>query len=450
VSLAALLDATAARAPERRALAWEGTRTSYRELEQMACTAAGALHARGVTPGDPVAFVAPNTPASVAAYQGAIRVGAVAWPLNPLLGEEQIRRRVAGAAHVVDVEQVTGPAHRDIARREPEDVAVVLHTSGTTGDAKRVELTHGGLRLNAESTGRALGLRADDVIFGAAPISHVLGMTGCMNAAIAIGACVALVTRFDAGAALELMEREGVTMFMGVPAMCAALLDASHETGLTPSALRLAHVGGAPLPPDILRAFEERFGATVLEGYGMTEAGGAVAVQHADAPRKPGSVGRPIDGVELRLAENGEVMVGGATMARGQDGWLATGDVGRLDSDGDLFLIDRKKDVILRGGYTVYPRQVEEALAEHPAVSEAVAVGVPHARLGEEVAALVVLRGACDTEELKALVRDRVSAYAYPRLIVVVDGLPHGPTGKVLRREIDRAELARRLQQAGR
>jgi long-chain acyl-CoA synthetase len=448
VSLAALLAATAARAPQRPALAWEGTRTTYRELEDAACMAAGALRARGVTPGDAVAFVAPNTPASIAAYQGAIRAGAVAWPLNPLLGVEQIRRRVAGADQVVDVGELAGAPDREVAAREPGDVAVVLHTSGTTGDPKRIELTHGGLRLNAESTGRALGLRADDVIFGAAPISHVLGMTGCMNAAITIGACVALVTRFDAGAALELMDREGVTVFMGVPAMCSALLGASAETGLTPAALRLAHVGGAPLPLDTLQAFEERFGATVLEGYGMTEAGGAVAVQYADAPRKPGSVGRPIDGVGLRLADDGELLVRGGTMPKGQDGWLATGDVGRLDADGDLFLIDRKKDVILRGGYTVYPRQVEEALAEHPAVCEAVAVGVPDARLGEEVAALVVLQGECDTDELKGLVRDRVSAYAYPRLIVVVDELPHGPTGKVLRRDIDRAELARRLSDA--
>jgi long-chain acyl-CoA synthetase len=174
----------------------------------------------------------------------------------------------------------------------------------------------------------------------------------------------------------------------------------------------------------------------VLEGYGMTEAGGPLTTNHHDRPRKPGSVGTPVADAEVRIADDGEVLVRSPWLMRGHDGWLATGDVGRLDDDGYLFLLDRKKDVILRGGYTVYPRQVEEALAAHPAVREAAVAGVPHDTLGEEVAALVVPNAPCDADELKAFARERVPAYAYPRIVVIVDALPRNASGKVLRREL--------------
>src|SRR5581483_1645611 len=252
------------------------------------------------------------------------------------------------------------------------------------------------------------------------PLSHVFGMTGCMNAAIAVGACLAPVERFDAAEALETIDREGVTVFMGVPAMLSALLRASDETGRAPR-LRLAHVGGAPLPAAVLRAFEDRFGAVVLEGYGMTEVGGAVTVARHDRPRKPGSVGRAAAGQRVEIAPDGEVLVDG----------LPTGDVGRLDEDGDLFLLDRKKHVILRGGYTVYPREIEEVLSAHPGVREAAVVGIPDDVLGEEVAAFIV--GRVEAAELRAFARERLAAYKYPRRITVLDELPRGPTGKILR-----------------
>ncbi|MGH2997718.1 MAG: class I adenylate-forming enzyme family protein, partial [Gaiellaceae bacterium] len=366
----------------------------------------------------------PNVPDSIARFHGALRHGAVVTPINPLLSEREATQR-----------------------RQPFDPApgteVVLYTSGTTGDPKRVELPGDALLANAEHLAReAFALSEDDVLFGAAPLSHVFGMTGCMNATIVAGAMLALVRRFDALEALEVIEREDVTVFMGVPAMLTALLTASTETGRAPQ-MRLAHVGAAPFSAEVKLAFEERFGATVLEGYGMTEAGGAITAEHIGRPRKPGSVGTAVAGQELRIADDGEVLVdfGGRC--------LATGDLGRLDDEGYLYLLDRKKDVILRGGYTVYPRQVEEALLEHPAVREAVVVGVPHAPLGEEVAALVVPNGPCDPTALKAFVRDRVAAYAYPRLVVVVDDLPRTGTGKVLRRAIDRTELAELLAVAG-
>jgi long-chain acyl-CoA synthetase len=444
VTLARLLADAAGRVPERPALRFEGAATTYAELDARAARAAGALRGRGVAAGDAVAFVLPNVPAAVAAFHGALRLGAVAVPLSPLLSAGQVEERVAEAgARLVAVEELDGPALAGAVSPAADDPAVILHTSGTTGAPKRVELTQGGLRLAAEATAAALGLREDDVLLGAAPLAHVFGMTACMNAAIAAGAALALLPRFDPAAGLAAIERERVTVFMGVPAMCVSLLATSEESGRAP-AVRLAHVGGAPLPDETRRAFAARFGAAVLEGYGMTEAGGAVTVERAGRPRVPGSVGTPLAG-DLRIANDGEVLVSGPTLPRGHEGWLATGDLGRLEAGSELVLLGRKKDVILRGGYTIYPGQVEEALAAHPGVREAVVLGVPHATLGEEVAALVVADAGCDADELKAFVRERVAAYAYPRLVELVDELPHGPSGKIERRAVDRDALARRL-----
>lgn len=432
--LGALLADAALRTPDRPALEVEGRRIAYAELDELAARAAGALHAAGVRPGDRVALVVPNTPASVAAYHGALRAGATVVPLNPLLSEREIRQRVATAgARRFEVDELEGDPLET--RPRGDEVAVVLFTSGTTGEPKPVELTQAGLRLAAEYLAHdGLGLREDDVLLGSAPLAHVFGMTGCMNASLAAGSCLRLQPRFDP-------ERiDGVTVFMGVPSMCTALLNGARSPRM-----RIAHVGGAPLAVETLLAFEERFGATVLEGYGMTEVGGTATTNHAGRERRPGSVGTPACAGEVAVAEDGEVLFRGPTLMRGADGWFATGDVGRLDDDGYLYLLDRKKDVILRGGYSVYPRELEEVLYAHPAVGETVVVGVPHDELGEEVVALVVAKGACDAEDVKTFVRERVAAYKYPRLVLVVDELPHGPTGKVQRRAIDRAALAARL-----
>ena len=392
------LAAAAARSPGRPALAFEGARMTYAELDAAADRAGTA----GVDP-----FVMANTPDSIARFHGTVRKGGVAVPLNPLLSEPEVRER----STPFDPRPGT---------------AVALFTSGTTGEPKRIELGRPVLERNAASVADALGLTEDDVLFGAAPLSHVFGMTGCMNAAIEVGACLALVPRFDAALALETIEREGVTVFMGVPTMLSALVHASEQTGRTPQ-MRIAHVGGAPLPAAVQRAFEERFGAIVLEGYGMTEVGGAIAIARHDRERKPGSVGQAVAGQTLEIAADGEVLVDG----------LPTGDIGRLDGDGYLFLLDRKKHVILRGGYTVYPREVENALCLHPAVREAAVVGVPDEALGQEVAAFVV--GDVGPDELRAFARERLAAYKYPRRIEVLEALPRGPTGKLLREALTRS-----------
>jgi long-chain acyl-CoA synthetase len=483
-NLASLLTAAAREHGPRTALVARNERVSYDRLDARAGRFAAALRSYGVSPGDRVGILLPNSPAWVAAYYGTLRLGAIAVPLNVLLRDGEIADRLAdaGACALVADRDPTGvlpwldPATVEpdgsggtagVAAVNPGDTAVLLYTSGTTGGPKGAELTHRGLTAVARGLGTLLGVGPDDVVFGAAPLAHILGQSAAMNMTIAAGASVALVERFEPAAALELVTRERVSVFLGVPTMCLALLQAAEVVEHVPR-IRIAHCGGAPTPVETLHAFAERFGCAVLEGYGMTETAGTVTSHRVGRPVKPGSVGEPLDGTEVRIAGDGsgEVLTRGPGLMRGYwrnpeatraalspDGWFATGDVGRLDDDGYLFLVDRKKDVILRGGYNVYPREVEEALHEHPGVRQAVVLGVPDPLLGEEVVALVVARGAIDideidTDELRAFARKRVAAYAYPRLVVLVDELPLGPSGKVLRRAIDRAPLRLALDAA--
>jgi long-chain acyl-CoA synthetase len=493
-NLAALLAEAAARLPTRPALVHDGAHVAYTELERQAAQLAGLLRAQGVEPGDRVGLLLPNVPAFVAAYYGTLRLGAIAVPLNPLLRPPEVRLRLehAGARVLVaDLEpaaealafdpapvwlhpESAGAAEPagEIVPREGAETAVILYTSGTTGQAKGAELTHDGLRAKAEFlAGPLLRLTADDVLLGAAPLSHVLGQSGIMNPAIVAGACVVMMGRFEAEAALALMRDTGTTVLLAVPTMCIGLLRAAERLRDSPR-LRTVHAGGAPLAPETIRELEERFGCEVLEGYGMTETAGVVSAHRTGQAPRPGSVGVPADGMELRLVdaagadapqgEIGEVLVRGAGLMKGywhnpaateeamrEGGWFATGDMGYLDGDGFLFLVDRKKDVVLRGGYSVYPREIEDVLAAHPAILEAVALGVPDDTLGEEVVAVVVPRPGqrCDPEEVRGFVRERVAAYKYPRAIVIAESLPHSPSGKVLRREIDRAPLREALDQ---
>jgi long-chain acyl-CoA synthetase len=492
-NLAATLLVAAEQHPSRPALLHDGARVTYAELEGRSARLAGQLRAHGVEPGDRVAISLPNVPDFVAAYYGTLRLGAIAVPLNPLLKPPEIRLRVEHAGVrvlVADVEPTAealafDPApvwlHPDgaeaterageIVPREGAETAVILYTSGTTGQAKGAELTHDGLRAKAEFlAGPLLRLTADDVLLGAAPLSHVLGQSGIMNPAIVAGSCVAMMGRFEAEAALELMRGTGTTVLLAVPTMCIGLLRAAESLG-KPLHLRVVHAGGSPLAPETIRELEERFGCEVLEGYGMTETAGVVSAHRFGQTPRPGSVGIPADGMELRVVDEagtdaprgeiGEVLVRGAGLMKGywhnpaatseslRDGWFATGDMGYRDEDGYLFLVDRKKDVILRGGYSVYPRELEDVLLEHPGVLEAVALGVPDDTLGEEVVAVVVPRPGqrCDPDEVREFVRERVAAYKYPRGVVMAESLPHSPSGKVLRREIDRAPLRRALDE---
>jgi long-chain acyl-CoA synthetase len=462
MNLARILTDAATGHVERPALWVEGEALSYRELERLVAVAAGALAARGVSHGDRVALRLPNSTAFVAAYFGALRAGAVVVPLNPLLAPPEVEERVAtsGAAHIVDEPLPEDGPVGELAEAGDREPAVILFTSGTSGRPKGAILTHGGIRAAARNALDAMALDPQDVVLGAAPFSHVLGQSSGLVSTFMAGAAVAIVPRFEPEQTLATMTATRTTILLGVPTMCIALCQAARGAEALPP-VRIAHVGGAAVPVEVGRDFERIFGGEVHEGYGLTELSGIATTTSPGEPRKPGSVGKPLGGTQIRIADSdergvGEVQFRGPSVIPGYwespaetaaaidaDGWLSTGDMGRLDEDGYLFLVDRKKELIIRGGYNVFPREVEEALYAHPAVLEAAVVGVPHETLGEEVAALVVLRPGAEptAEELTAWTRARVAAYKYPRRVVFVDELPKGPTGKILKREIDRRTL---------
>ena len=475
----------------RPALRQDGQELTYEQLERGSGQAAALLRESGVRPGDRVALMMPNVLAFPLLFYGALAAGAVVVPMNPLLksrevahylgdsgasvilawdaaGDEAAKGAADGGVPVIRVTEPDAQALlggrvplEDWAARADDDDAVILYTSGTTGVPKGAELTHANMLRNAEVTATTLLTTGPgDVVMGCLPLFHCFGLTCGLNAAIISGACLALLPRFDPGAALEMISREKVTVFEGVPTMYAALLHHPDRGLADVSSLRVCVSGGAALPLEILRGFEDAFGCTILEGYGLSETSPVASFNHPDRPRKPGSIGTPVAGVQMRVVDDagaevprgqvGEVVIRGhnvmkgywqdpdATAAAIPDGWFRSGDLAREDEDGYFFIVDRKKELIIRGGYNVYPREVEEALYEHPGVAGVAVIGIPDDSLGEEVGAAVALKpGASATPaELRAFVRDRLAAYKYPRQVWLVEELPKGPTGKILRREV--------------
>ncbi|MCM1944735.1 long-chain fatty acid--CoA ligase [Streptomyces sp. G2] len=488
-NLAGFLVETAERHPERPALRMGERVISYAELDRSSARAASLLLSEGVRPGDRVALMLPNVPEFVVLYYGILRAGAVVVPMNPLLKTREAEFHLAdsGAVRLFEWHQAPGEgakgaaaagvrhvavepggfaatlaAHEPlpgIAETDDDDMAVLLYTSGTTGKPKGAVLTHAGLRHNTEVNGIQIQrITPDDVVVGCLPLFHIFGQICTMSVTVRSGASLVMIPRFVPGDVLDAIARERATVFEGVPTMYAALLQHPAETDV--STLRMCISGGASLPVEILHGFERRFGCAVLEGFGMSETSPVVTFNHPDRPRKAGSIGTPIRDVEARLLDDrgqdvapgevGELAVRGPNVMKGYwnrpeetaaavpDGWLRTGDLARADEDGYLYVVDRKKDMIIRGGYNVYPREIEEVLHEHPAVALAAVVGVPHPELGEEVAAAVVLRPAAQAspDELRDYVKERVAAYKYPRRVWLVDQLPLGPSGKILKREI--------------
>jgi long-chain acyl-CoA synthetase len=490
-NLASLLTDTVARHGARPALKLDDLTLSYEQLGDAAARMATVLVSRGVQPGDRVGLMLPNVPYFPIAYFAILRAGAAVVPMNVLLKRREVayyledsgaklllawqgfmEEAAPGAqdagADLLEVapgafEQLLAVAEprRELAEVGDEDTAVILYTSGTTGKPKGAELTHANLVGNAETNVRTLiGATEQDVVLGALPLFHSFGQTGTMNSIVSVGGCITLLPRFDGAQALAIMERDGVTIFMGVPTMYSAMLAVPADERPQTASLRLCVSGGASLPVEVLRAFEAQFGCAILEGYGLSETSPIASFNHPDRERKPGSIGTPIAGVEMKVVDEqgadapvgevGEIVIRGPNVMKGywqrpdataeaiRDGWFHTGDLAKVDEDGYFFIVDRKKDLIIRGGYNVYPREVEEVLYEHPAVAEAAVLAVPHDELGEEVGAAVGLKaGASATpEELQAFVKERVAAYKYPRHVWLVDELPKGPTGKILKREI--------------
>jgi long-chain acyl-CoA synthetase len=498
-NLARLVTDAAAQQPEHPALKLDDAVMTYAQLDGATAHVAGLLAAKGVRPGDRVGIMLPNVPYFPAAYYGILRAGGVVVPMNVLLKEREVAfylndpeakvllawhafeeaarlgAEEAGADLVIvkpgEFEGIVGATEpvADLAPRDGSDTAVILYTSGTTGTPKGAELSHDNLFMNCDVSVHTLfGGSESDVFLGALPLFHTFGQTCAMNAATRVGALLTLIPRFDAGKALEIIERDKVTVFEGVPTMYHAMLHHPDREQFDVSCLRLCVSGGAAMPVEVMRAFEEAFGVKIIEGYGLSETSPVACFNHPNRERKPGSIGTPIEGVEMKLVdaedndvpqgEVGEIAIRGHNVMKGywrrpdateevmRGGWFHSGDMAQQDEDGYFFIVDRKKDMIIRGGYNVYPREIEEVLYEHPAVSEAAVVGVPDESMGEEVGAAVVLKDGADAsaDDIRAFVKERVAAYKYPRRIWFLDELPKGPTGKILKREIEVPESVTR------
>ena len=494
-NLAANLIATAEKYGGRPAVRLDDHVLSYRDLHAAAAAVAGTLRSRGIAPGDRVGLVLPNVPAFPILFYGALLAGAAVVPMNPLLKAREVEYYlndsgmslvfgwdgggdvVPTAAEAVGIRGVVvsalGPSAEQLegepitvpVERDDSDTAVILYTSGTTGQPKGAELTHRNLNTNAHMTVDTLiEITSDDVIMGCLPLFHVFGLTCGLNATVVAGSCLTLLPRFDGGKALEMVGRDKVTVFEGVPTMYAGMLHHANAGSADMSSLRTCITGGSAMPVEILKAFEQKFGCQVLEGYGLSETSPVASFNQPGRERKPGSIGFQVRGCEMRLVDDdgndvgadtpGEIAIRGENVMKGYwgrpeataeaipDGWFRTGDIATKDADGYYFIVDRKKDLIIRGGYNVYPREVEETLYEHPAVAEAAVVGMKHSDLGEEIGAAVALKAgqSADPDELRDFVKERMAAYKYPRKVWIVDALPKGPTGKILRREVSAPE----------
>ncbi len=492
-NLASLLIDTAARCGDRAAVSLAGRRLTYAELDAASAQVAGLLRDRGLRPGDRAGLMLPNVIEFAPIYYGVLRAGGVVVPMNVLLKRREIafyledsgagflfawhgfdaEARAAAEAGGSELIPVEPQSFADLlADRAPEpalapvaaeDTAVILYTSGTTGTPKGAELTHSNLDRNAEVVARTVAELGDaDVVLGALPLFHSFGQTVSMNASLRAGATLTLLPKFDPGEALEVIARDRVTHLYGVPTMFGALLHHPARDRFNLSSLRVCVTGGAAMPIEVLRDFEEAFGCRVLEGYGLSETSPVASASHPGTGRRPGSIGTPIEGVEMAIVdasgeqaprgEIGEIVIRGHNVMKGYwrrpqetaavmaDGWFHTGDLGRVDEDGWFYVVDRKKDMIIRGGYNVYPREVEEILFEHPKIREAAVLGVPHDQWGEEVGAAIVLHPGEElcAAEVSEYVRERIAAYKYPRLVWFLDELPKGPTGKVLKRGVER------------
>ncbi len=458
-NFAGLIEAVARRRPEHPALRWDGGAMTYRTLAAAAADFAARLRARGLGPGDRLAVSLTNRPELVVTVLGGLAAGTTVAPLDPLLKADERADILADLAPALLVE--TGPdggllerAHGTGGRGAP--AALVLYTSGSTGRPKGAVLSHAALTCANQSWGGpVIGLREDDVVLAALPLSHAFGLNGALLAPLLAGVTVRLVERFVPEVVAGVLAHDGVTVLPGVATMFRRLLDVRDFAGAR--RLRLGVSGAAPCPWDLAQAWRARTGVRIVRGYGSTELFRPLSYLAADPIDYPDCVGRPVPGVEIRIVdddgravtagEEGELLIhtpavmdgylGNAeeTTAVLADGWFRTGDLARLTPDGYVSIVGRKRERIKRGGYSVFPAEVETVLLAHPAVSEAAVIGVPDAALGEEVAAFVALKPGCSVgvDELVAWCRDRLAAYKYPRRLTLLAALPRSAAGKVLK-----------------
>ncbi len=493
-NLATILTETALATPDAPVHLFGGTVTTYRELDEQSGRFAAGLREAGLEPGDVMGLQLPNLPHFLIAYFGALKAGMVVLPLNPLLMAPEIEYHLgdSSAALLIGFEGMHAEASKacerlgiplylvsmgggplpedarpvsqllsapdgDVVPRSPEDTAVLIYTSGTTGKPKGAELTHFQLYMNCTIAGQLFGARNDDVTLAVLPFFHVFGLSSVINVSVRYGGCLSIVPRFQPAEVLDVIERDRCTVIGGVPTMLHALAQ-QDIAGRDLSALRVAVSGGASLPEDIMRTFEGMYGIEVLEGYGMSETASTCSFNRP-GDRRVLSIGKPVWGVTMRVADTsdrplppgrenvGEILIRGHNVMKGylgrpeataetlRSGWLHSGDLGYVDSDGFYFIVDRAKDLVIRGGYNVYPREIEEVLYAHPDIVEAAVIGKRDERLGEEVVAVVVARPGSELgeQDVIAYCRERLAAYKYPREIRFLSELPKGPSGKILK-----------------
>jgi long-chain acyl-CoA synthetase len=505
LNLAMSLRESAAKYPDKPAAIVGDSSLDYKTLHAYAQRLAGAFAKLGIKRGEHVALLVPNVPHFTIAYYAAHYLGVPVVPLNVLLTAEEIayhladsdavalvvwegfleaaqtafaridtcRELIVARANPADTSAPQG-AHNmtaligggtpitDLPDTMPDDTAVILYTSGTTGRPKGAELSHFNLYYNCEyQSSELIPLTADTVGLVVLPLFHIFGQTCLQNAILRRGGTMVLLPRFDATAALQLMQKHKVTYFGGVPTMYFGLLHHPEAASFDLSSLKHCVCGGSAMPVEVMNAFDKKYGVNVLEGYGLSETSPVTSFNTLDRPKKPGSIGLPIRGVEMKLVDDngktitepmvpGEICIKGHNVMKGyykrpeataesiKHGWFSTGDIAHRDAEGYYFIVDRKKDMIIRGGYNVYPREVEEVLYAHPAVLEAAVIGVPHQSHGEEVKAVLALKpGVTATEaEITAYCKERLAAYKYPRIIEFRDTLPKTATGKILKREL--------------
>ena len=516
LNLSAILEDSARRSPDKIAFIFGEKRLTYQQCNAMANQVANALTKIGVKKGDKVALTCPNLPQFPIIYHGILKTGAVVVPMSVLLKQEEVayhltdsdtkayfcfegtpelpmgKEGVWGFAKspkckniIIITADPTAPSpfpktktfSEFIAGQSPifqtvqtneQDSAVIIYTSGTTGRPKGAELTHSNIFLNANLCRDLISMTPDDTQILALPLFHVFGQVVQMNAGIYMGLTSILIPRFDAKTVLTIMDKENVTIFAGVPTMYWALMNAEpssdYDINKISKNLKTCASGGASLPLAVLEGFEKKFNAPIIEGYGMSEGSPVVTFNRKDCPRKPGSIGLPVWGVDVVIAdendqpvptgERGQLLYRGHGVMKGyykkkeataetlKDGWLHSGDIAYQDQDGYFFIVDRTKDMIIRGGLNVYPREVEELMMKHEAVSLVAVIGVKNDQHGEEIKACVVLKpGATATEqELITWTKERIAAYKYPRHIRFYPALPMTASGKILKTELRKDE----------
>ena len=479
------------------ALAFEGRQYTNLEQDRAVGRLANALRRLGVCPGDRVMVMLPNCPEVTQSYAAILKCGGVIVPVIFLLGDREVAHILADSeARIVitsadmlwKVEAQIGvlPSLRHVllvdgggdgktrslgaeaaqeeesfatVERRSDDLAVILYTSGTTGVPKGVALSHDNLESNARAAAALHELEREDWAVSVLPLSHSYGLT-VMNAGHILGSRAALLRWFNPEEVLRTIQQFRAVSMSAVPTMLLYLLNFPDAERFDTGSMRVWGSGAAPLPAEIVEPFERKFGGRILEGYGLTEASPVVSAHRLSGPRKIGSVGQAIPGVEvsiqddgdrpLPVGEVGEVCVRGRNVMAGyyrnpeetartvRAGWLHTGDMGRLDEDGFLFIVERKKDLIIRGGFNIYPREVEETLYGHPKIAEAAVVGMKDPLMGEDVLAFVVLRsGEQATEaEIAAFCESRLARFKCPKQVRFLDALPKSPIGKILRKEL--------------